>query len=334
MATVRPRDLTIVILALALAACTSSKTFAPTITTGPPRAEPLLAVDLSAALSGWVPVAYGKAQVSVPASFSVAYPGQAPFCGPVSPPGELFIAPTATAETGSGCPAAARSTLVSLVPTREVPPNCANEQPIILNGVPVYRGLTDDSLLSYTYHAPSLGVEVTAHGPLARRVVGTLMSSPRVKALAPSPAPSVPPSWRFLSFAGLRFSVPANWPVERTETWNLCGPVDIVSAQGVTLDTDKTFLALPCPAPLPFPVMPSDGMRVDSGAQGPTGSFSAGGACLHIGGLTACPSSTPDYSVLLLRATVPGRAKPVFVSIGLAGSGMVARTILYSLRVV
>ena len=122
------------------------------------------------------------------------------------------------------------------------------------------------------------------------------MSSPRVKALAPSPAPSVPPSWRFLSFAGLRFSVPANWPVERTETWNLCGPVDIVSAQGVTLDTDKTFLALPCPAPLPFPVMPSDGMRVDS--------------------------------------TVPGRAKPVFVSIGLAGSGMVARTILYSLRVV
>jgi hypothetical protein len=29
--------------------------------------------------------------------------------------------------------------------------------------------------------------------------------------------------------------------------------------------------------------------------------------------------------------TVPGRAKPVIVSIGLAGNGMVARTILYSL---
>ena len=29
---------------------------------------------------------------------------------------------------------------------------------------------------------------------------------------------------------------------------------------------------------------------------------------------------------------VPGRSKPVFVSIGLAGNGMVARTILYSLR--
>jgi len=222
---------------------------------------------------------------------------------------------------------------VSLVPTREVPSNYANEQPIILNGVPVYRGLTDDSLLIYTYYAPSLGVEVTAHGPLARRVVGTLMSSPRVR--HSRQALHLRFHHRGVScLSRTSLSVPANWPVERTETWNLCGPVDIVSAQGVTLDTDKTFLALPCPAPLPFPVMPSDGCAFDSGAQGPTGSFSAGGTCLHIGGLTACPSSTPDYSVLLLRATVPGRAKPVFVSIGLAGSGMVARTILYSLRVV
>jgi hypothetical protein len=34
----------------------------------------------------------------------------------------------------------------------------------------------------------------------------------------------------------------------------------------------------------------------------------------------------------VLRVNVPGRDKPVFVSIGLAGNGMVARTILYSLR--
>jgi len=47
-----------------------------------------------------------------------------------------------------------------------------------------------------------------------------------------------------------------------------------------------------------------------------------------------CPSSTPDYSVLLLSVTVPGRDEPVLVSIGLAGNGMVARTILYSLQAV
>jgi hypothetical protein len=33
----------------------------------------------------------------------------------------------------------------------------------------------------------------------------------------------------------------------------------------------------------------------------------------------------------MLKVTVPGRVKPVIVSIGLAGNGMVARTILYSL---
>jgi hypothetical protein len=135
-----------------------------------------------------------------------------------------------------------------------------------------------------------------------------------------------------VAFAGLSFSVPADWAVERTETWNLCGPVQVAIRQGVTLDTDKTFLALPCPAPLSFPVTPSDGVRVDSGAQGPTGLFSAGGACIHAAGLTTCPSSTPDYSILLLRVTVPGRVTPVSVSVGLAGSGMVARTILCSLR--
>ena len=47
-----------------------------------------------------------------------------------------------------------------------------------------------------------------------------------------------------------------------------------------------------------------------------------------------CPSATPDYSILLLRVTVPAgpRPKPVYVSIGLAGNGMIARRILYSLR--
>jgi hypothetical protein len=37
------------------------------------------------------------------------------------------------------------------------------------------------------------------------------------------------------------------------------------------------------------------------------------------------------YSILLLKVTVAG-SKPVYVSIGLAGNGMIARTILYSLR--
>ena len=54
--------------------------------------------------------------------------------------------------------------------------------------------------------------------------------------------------------------------------------------------------------------------------------------CLGLHGLTVCPATSPAYSILVLKVTVPGRSKPVYVSIGLAGNGMVARTILYSLR--
>ncbi len=313
-----------VVLAITLTACTGSRLAVP------PR--PLSAFAFSAVATAWVPVAYGDAQVSVPSSFSVVYPGENRVCAPVTPPGALYVAPTATTQETPGCPTEVPSTLVSVVPTRQVPPRYANGKPILVNGVTVYLGPSDQRESSYAYYAPSLGVEVTARGPLAHRVIGTLSRSPRARALAPGIAPAVPASWQSVPFAGLRLSFPAGWPVERADTWNLCGPVQIAIGQGVTLDTDKKFLALPCPAPLAFPVTPSNGVRVDSGGQSPTGSFSSGGGCLQSGGVTACPSSTPDYSVLLLSVTVPGRDEPVLLSIGLAGNGMVARTILYSLQ--
>jgi hypothetical protein len=53
---------------------------------------------------------------------------------------------------------------------------------------------------------------------------------------------------------------------------------------------------------------------------------------MSLHGLRACPESGPIYSVLVYRVAVSGRATPVTVSIGLAGNGVVARTILYSLR--
>jgi hypothetical protein len=54
--------------------------------------------------------------------------------------------------------------------------------------------------------------------------------------------------------------------------------------------------------------------------------------CLVLHGLTACPATSPAYSILVLRVNVPGRDKPVYVSIGLSGDGIVATTILYSLK--
>ncbi len=325
MKAMRPSLSCVVVSVITLGACTVSQ-FAV-------RPGPLSAFYLSAVATAWVPVAYGEAQVSVPSSFSVVYPGENRVCAFLSPPGVLYVA-TPTTQESSGCQTAAHATLVSVIPTRQVPPKYSDEKPILVNGVTVYLGPSDQLVSSYTYYAPSIGVEVTADGSLAKRVINTLSRSPRARALAPGIAPAVPASWRSASFAGLRLSFPVGWPVERTDTWNLCGPVQIAIGQGVTFDTDKKFLALPCPAPVAFPVTSSNGVRVDSGAQSPTGSFSPGGACLQLGGLTVCPSSTPDYSVLLLSVTVPGRDEPVLVSIGLAGNGMVARTILYSLQAV
>jgi hypothetical protein len=50
---------------------TSSQTFATT--TVPITAKALPAVDLSATPAGWVPVAFGNAQISVPAAWWVLY---------------------------------------------------------------------------------------------------------------------------------------------------------------------------------------------------------------------------------------------------------------------
>jgi hypothetical protein len=267
------------VLALGFGACAGSES---AIATGP-----LPVADLSAVATPWVPVAYGDAQVSIPSSFAVLYPSGSALCAPGSPPGVLYVAPTPVIERGSSCPTGAHRTLVSVIETRQVPPRYARAKPIALNGVTIYLGPFDKLLASYTYYAPSLGVEVTAEGPMAQRIINTLMPSPRARALASAIAPSVAASWQSVSFTGLRFSVPADWPVERTGTWNLCGPVQIAIAQVVTLDTDRKFLALPCPAPLAVPVPPSGGVRVDTGRQIPTGSFSPGGACC-ISAVSAC----------------------------------------------
>ncbi len=76
------------------------------------------------------------------------------------------------------------------------------------------------------------------------------------------------------------------------------------------------------------------GGQVDAGLRTePTVTLSLSAHCLVLHGLTACPATSPAYSILVVRVNVPGRSKPVFVSIGLAGNGMVARTLLDSLRV-
>ena len=103
---------------------------------------------------------------------------------------------------------------------------------------------------------------------------------------------------------------------------------------GVTY-TDAGLSAPGCPPnlPEPLPWLPSNGLRIDSGPYFPSSTMRFTSThCLSLHGLTACLATSPAYSILVLKVTVPGRSKTVYFSIGLAGNGMVARTILYSLR--
>ena len=334
------RALGAVVLAGTIAACTNST--APGIVHSMPVAlntalpTKLPVVDLSATPAGWMPVAFGKAQLSVPDSWWVLY--NSPPCPTGSPPGEVFVNPPpgvfhCPAETAPG-----PGTTVRFGPPTS-PHSTVLGHPEVINGIFVYPYPTGPRS---SYLVPSLGVEITVDGPLAQRVLHTLAFSPRSVVLASGLAPAVPSLWQSVSFAGLHFSVPAGWPISRTSgaAFGLGNPCETFGvaffASGLTLSTDMHLLppnACASGAYSNAPQLPTDGVQVDSGSHlqfHVTPSFSA--RCLDLHGLTACPATSPAYSILVLRVMVPGRSKPVYVSIGLAGNGMDARTILYSLK--
>ena len=302
--------------------------------------KPVSSVDLSSAARGaprgWVPVAFGNAQVSVPASFSVIYPGQYP-CNPFSDVGTIFLGPIAPPDSCvTSVSGGAQATVVYLRQQRFPSESLSGLQPITLNGLRLYDASVDGI---FGYYAPSLGVVAAASGPLGQPVLDTLAPSPRVLALASGPAPKASASWHSVTFAGLRFLAPASWRVERTQTTpvlgNICTTPGVAFWEtAVVLSTDaRRFLVPACPLERPFPQLPLNSVQVDSGLHTePMLTLSFSGHCLDLNGLTACPATSPAYSILVVKVTVPGRSKPVYVSIGLAGNGMVARTILYSLR--
>lgn len=114
----------------------------------------------------------------------------------------------------------------------------------------------------------------------------------------------------------------------------------------VVLDSDRYFgpdQALGCvlPAPTAGRFAPTEGVEVDLHPQSGWPPSTKLGTCLHLGGLTAClygrtPTTPSDQmaelDILFVRVTVPGHAGHELLEIGLAGNGIVARTVLYSLR--
>jgi hypothetical protein len=339
MRTVRSRWVVCLIAVAVLgAACTSgaavsTTTSSPvTSTTNPTHPTPTTAVDLAATPTGWVSVAYRDAQLSVPSDWVALY--HEPPCVIGHPPGEVFDNPLSGTFS---CPAETAPEPSTFVELDALSRTARRGSVMTINGIVVRRAVRPP----HTYLVPSLGVQITVSGRLASRVLRTLTRSPRAVALGSGTPPSVPPGWHNVTFRGMSFEVPRSWPVGRTavagrDVAQPCSASGVAFAEPeVALSTDRQrFPVAYCPVlPPPRPLPPTDGVEVDAGSitQFPVAlSFSR--HCLHFDGLSACPASTPAYSILILRVALQGRRTPLLVSIGLAGSGIVARTILYSLR--
>jgi hypothetical protein len=307
--------------ALTLASCGSRTAILPKLT---------VAVDMPATPPGWLPVAYGEAQLSVPRNWVVGLYE----CDPMPNGGTVWLdnPPAST----PACPSENKSSEVFILSGSASHPSRGSS----VNGITVYWTSAD------AYVVPSLEVEISAKGPLARRVLRTLSRSPEAVVLASGPPPMVPPSWHRVSYGGLSLAVPSDWPETNETRWSsggcsLATPPEYEDAVLFVSGTSMTG-AERCPAlqePSVSEVQPGDGVVVDPGPYGPLRVNSDFGKCLFINGLPACPSATNHLGVLVLSVRVPGGPVPqgvelhrVVVEIGLAGNGMVARTILDSMR--
>jgi hypothetical protein len=202
------------------AACTSASS-APTTTSTSVTAT--TSVATTATPAGWVPVAYGDAQVSVPSNwwYETGTPGLICPNNPI--PGLVIVGPPHKTVATCARPAPA-ATVVSIGPLGAVPAPYRHEHPTILNGIPVILGSTTRG--SRWLFVPSLHVVVQGSGSNARRVLDTLMRSPLELVLAHGPAPRVPGSWPWFSFAGVRFAAPPNLVLRTTDdTFETCPSV-------------------------------------------------------------------------------------------------------------
>jgi hypothetical protein len=267
-----------------------------------------------------VPVSFGDVQISVPATWDITF-------GCPTGPGSVYLG----SATKDFCPLEVSVNTVVLATATSA--SFPSASPGVVNHIPIEWLNPSDTAMQ----VPSLDASVDATGPLAGEVLGTLTYSPRAVTLAPGASPSVPRSWYRVSFGGLSAAVPRSWPVEHQADWSLgCSPINLsLSEQQVLLSLGTTELAPSCPdlssSNLSLPTY-HDGLVIDPGPYGPIPADASFGPCLHIHRLRVCPTTTDAYGVLVLSIHVPGATRPVAVEIGLAGSGITARTILDSLR--
>jgi hypothetical protein len=290
----------------------------------PPAGSPQARTDTAATPRGWAPVAYGAAQISVPSGWELA---SSPVCGRAVR-GYVVIGTTATS-------------LAVRNPRCEQAPNMAAIQVLrpgqgqthrrsgYVNGIPVLGG--QPAARGYAaFLAPTLHVLITVRGPLASKVLGTLTRSPLSVVIGSGPHHAVPRSWAWHSFLGVSFAAPGGWALVRNGHWGC--PYFTASAT-VVLIPAANFQRPRCPVVLPKVGLaaPRSGMVVGVGLDRAAKPGYDGCRMMH--GLRACYQESPFNGGLLeVQVFLPGRQRTTLVQIGLAGSGLIARTIFESIR--
>jgi hypothetical protein len=140
-----------------------------------------------------------------------------------------------------------------------------------------------------------------------------------------------------VTFGGVSLAVPIGWSVQSTALFGLgyCGPyTSLTSPPTVVFETGAHLESFGCPAEgISSAVSPaSDGVIIDPGPYSPIRGVKSFGRCFRVNGLQLCPANTDEFGYLIFAVHVPGKNRAVAVEVGLAGNGMVARTILYSMR--
>jgi hypothetical protein len=296
-------------------------------------------VDLAVTPRGWIPVDYGDARLSFPSSWRQL--GEGSGCPSSAPIGQgVLLVPNS--ENASSCSTSDQSSSVLIEPLRtsESIPKATSRS--VINGIAVYRMDVAGEIVpdEQTGHAsqqwavPGLGIQLSLNGSLSSRILRTLTYSPRSYVVAPGPAPSIPASWKRISFGGVTAAVPVSWPSTSGPVWSdgCDGPYNGgLDYEQVMMSTGSELGIQSCLA-VGGLFVPFDGLVIDTGEYGPLYRTTGLDKCFLINDLSECPVSADIYDVLVLAVHLPGDTKTIAISIGLGEAGQVARTILYSIR--
>lgn len=304
--------------------------------TGPSDAATLSHRTDAPAVTGqaWQPLAYGEAEIVTPTSWPVVYPGVSE-CGASLEQGVVLLGAFGSSTWchpgTTSAPVAPLPNVVRFAPLVVQSSSYLHDPSRIIDGSRVYQGVLHGSVAGTVYLDPSLGVELMASGPLVQRVIDSLAPSLRDVVLRDRTTASIPASWRWISFAGLRFAVPSTWSVSRSALSTSCGPIDTTfSTPLVVLDNDTLSEMIPCPY-IPPARLGSDGLRIDAGSATAPNLLPKSSQRFVLNGLQMYVDQTHPFSVLVVEIELPGRAMPVEVRIGL-GTARIAAAILRSMK--